>query len=180
MNGRLLLAAMPLALIASPVLAQSSTGTVSIDGSVAGRCLFTTPNRTISLGELALSGSGATAGKLDVSKVNGRNETLVGWCNNAAATMTVTTTQLTNPLSATTGFDNRVDYTGTAVANSVSANDSSLTAGAGSPSTVGMFNGNVVVTLSAASSPNSGLMVAGTYTGNVVVTLAPVIAPPPA
>lgn len=178
MNGRLLLAAMPLALIASPVLAQSSTGTVDITGTVAGRCLFTTPNKTISLGELSLPGSSGTAGKLDVSKVNGRNETLVGWCNNSAATMTVTTTQLTNPASAATGFDNRVDYTGTAVANAVSANDTSLTAGAGAPSTVGMFSGNIVVTLSAASSPNNGLMVAGTYTGNVIVTLAPAVAPP--
>lgn len=178
MNGRLLLAAMPLALVATPVLAQSSTGTVDITGSVAGRCLFTTPNKTISLGELSLPGTSGTAGKLDVSKVNGRNETLVGWCNGAASTMTVTTTQLTNPASAAAGFDNRVDYTGTAVANAVSANDTSLTAGAGAASTVGMFTGNIVVTLSAASSPTSGLMVAGNYTGNVIVTLAPAVAPP--
>ena len=33
-------------------LAQNASGTVSIDGSVAGRCLFTVPNQTISLVEL--------------------------------------------------------------------------------------------------------------------------------
>ena len=174
---KLLILAAPLALLASPALAQSSTGTVDISGSVAGRCLFTLPNQTISLGELALGGTGATAGKLDVSKVNGKTATLIGWCNNTAATMSVTTTELINPATAATGFDKRVDYTATAVANAASAADSSLTAGAGSAGSVGMFTGNVVVTLSAASSPTSGLLVAGAYTGNVVVTLTPTVAP---
>lgn len=170
---KLLILAVPAALAASPALAQSATGTVTIDGSVAGRCMFTVPNKTISLGELALSSDG----KLDVSKVNGRNETLTGWCNNTAATMTVTTTQLTTTTAAPSGFDNRVDYTATAVTGAVSASDSSLTAGAGSASGVGLFTGNIVVTLSAASSPTNGLMVAGNYTGNVVVTLTPTVAP---
>lgn len=175
---KLMILAIPAALAASPALAQSSTGTVSIDGSVAGRCLFTVPNQTISLGELALSGTGATAGKLDVAKVNGKSATLVGWCNNAAATMTVTSTALTNAATPAAGFDNRVDYTASALANSITATDSSISAGAGAAQTVGMFTGNVVVTLSAASTPTSGLLVAGAYTGNVVVTLAPTIALP--
>jgi hypothetical protein len=143
--------------------------------------LFTTPNATISLGELALGGSGSTAGKLDVTRVNGQTRTLVGWCNNTAATMTVTSAplQLTTPVPAVTGFDARVDYTATAVANAASASDTSVTAGAGTASTVGMFTGNVVVTLSGSSSPTNGLLVAGSYTGNVVVTLTPTIALPP-
>ena len=166
--------ALPLVVLASPALAQSSaTGTVNIDGSVAGRCMFTLPNATISLGEISL----ASNGKLDPAKVNGRNATLTGWCNNTSASMSVTTTQLTTGTSAPTGFDNRVDYTGTAVTGSVSAADSSLTAGPGTPSTVGQFTGNIVVTLSSASSPNNGLMVAGTYTGTVVVTLTPTVVP---
>lgn len=171
-----LILAIPALLAASPALAQSgtATGTVLIDGTVAGRCMFTLPNKTISLGELSL----ASNGKLDVSKVNGRSETLTGWCNNTAATMTVTTTQLTTPTAAPTGFDNRVDYTATATTGSISANDTSLTAGAGTPSSVGLFSGNIVVVLSAASSPSNGLMVAGNYTGNVVVTLTPNVALP--
>lgn len=170
---KLLVLSAPLALLASPALAQSTdvTGTVSIDGSVAGRCMFTVPNKTISLGEISL----ASNGKLDVSKVNGRSETLTGWCNNTAASMTVTTTQLTNSTAAPTGFDNRVDYTATATTGSTSANDSSLTGGAGSPSSVGLFSGDITVVLSAASSPNNALMVAGTYNGNVVVTLTPTV-----
>lgn len=170
---KLTLLALPLIAIATPALAQSATGTVNINGSVAGRCLFTTPNATIALGELALGGTDATAGKLDVTKVNGKTATLVGWCNSTASTMTVTTTELTGPTATATGFDKRVDYTATANANSVNASDSSLTPGAGTPATVGMFTGNVLVTLSAASTPTSGLLVAGSYTGNVAVTLTP-------
>ena len=175
---RLMFLAIPAVLAASPAFAQSTpvTGTVNIDGSVAGRCTFTLPSVTLSLGELSLS----TNGKLDVSKVNGKTATLTGWCNSTAATMSVTTTQLTTGTAAPSGFDNRVDYTATAAANSASASDSSLVAGAGTPSTVGLFTGNILVTLSAASSPTSGLMVAGGYTGNVVVTLTPTVAPPSA
>jgi hypothetical protein len=173
---KLMSLAIPAVLLASPAFAQSTsvTGTVAIDGSVAGRCSFTLPNVTLSLGELSL----ASNGKLDTSKVNGKQATLTGWCNNTAATMAVTTTQLTTATAAPTGFDNRVDYTATAVANSSSASDSSLTAGSGTSSTVGLFTGNIVVTLSGASSPNNGLMVAGGYTGNVVVTLTPTATPP--
>lgn len=176
-----LVAIAPLALLAAPALAQSAdvTGTVDIDGSVAGRCLFTTDNAVIHLGELALGGSGATAGKLDASKVNGQTATLVGWCNNTAAKMSVEATELTNSTTAPTGFDNRIDYTATATANSVSADDTSLTAGAGTAQTVGMFTGNIDVALSAASTPNTGLLVAGDYTGNVKVTLSPDITPAP-
>lgn len=170
---KLILLSAPLALLASPAMAQSTsvTGTVDINGSVAGRCMFTVPSKTISLGEISL----AADGKLDVTKVNGRNETLTGWCNNTTASMTVTSTALTNGTSAPAGFDNRVDYTATAVTGSTSANDSSVTAGAGAASNVGLFTGNIVVTLSNASSPTNGLMVAGTYTGNVVVTLTPTV-----
>ena len=170
---KLILLSAPLALMASPAMAQSTsvTGTVDINGSVAGRCMFTVPSKTISLGEISL----AADGKLDVSRVNGRNETLTGWCNNTTASMTVTSTALTNSTTAPTGFDNRVDYTATAVTGSTSANDTSLTAGAGAASNVGLFTGNIVVTLSNASSPTNGLMVAGTYNGNVVVTLTPTV-----
>ena len=48
--------------MATPAMAQV-TGTVDIDGSVADRCLFTTDNAVISVGELALAGSGSTAGR---------------------------------------------------------------------------------------------------------------------
>lgn len=175
MRNILIIAALPAVLAASPALAATAptgvTGQVDIDGSVAARCMFTLPNATISLGEISLTSNG----KLDTSKVDGRTATLTGWCNGAASTMTVTTTELTNATGAPTGFDNRVDYTATATANSVPASDTSLSAGAGSPATVGLFSGDITVALSASSSPTGGIMVAGTYTGNVKVTLTPAL-----
>jgi hypothetical protein len=177
---KLWMMAVPMALAAVPAAAQS-TGTVAVDGSVAGRCLFTTPSATISVGEMSVQGTGATAGKLNASVINGQTRTLVGWCNGSASTMSVETQPLMNTgfaPAAPAGFDKRVDYTATAVANTVSADDSSTNAGAGASATVGLFTGDVVVTLSAASSPTSGLLIAGDYQGQVVVTLSPAIALP--
>ena len=169
-------------LLASSNAMAQSTGTVAVDGSVAGRCLFTTPSATISVGEMAVQGTGATAGKLNAGAINGQTRTLVGWCNGSASTMAVETqaltlTGFTDP--APSGFDKVVNYTATAVANAVSADDSSLTAGAGDAKPVRIFTGDVVVTLSAASSPASGLLIAGGYLGQVLVTLSPAIALPP-
>lgn len=163
----------PLAMLAVPAAAQDATGTVAVDGSVAGRCLFTTPNSSISLNELALSGADTNAGRLNTAAFTGKSATLVGWCNNAAAEMTVEASPLTNLAAAATGFTNRVDYTATATANSISGQDSSLVAGAGTAAAVGMFTGNVVVALSAPSAPSNALLVAGDYDGSVVVTLSP-------
>lgn len=173
MKKLIVLALAPVAFVALPAQAQV-TGNVIVNGAVAGRCLFTTNSKTITIPELSNTGTGAAAGKLDPATVNGRNETLVGWCNGSASTMTVTAAPLVNSASANTGFDNRVDFTATANANSVNATDSSVGAlSAGSPATVGQFTGSILVTLSAASSPTSGLLVAGAYAGNVAVTLAP-------
>ena len=86
---KIALIAVPMAIVASPAAAQDSTGTVDITGSVAGRCLFTTPSGLIELGELALGGSDSNAGRLDAGVVNGESETLIGWCNSTAAGMYV-------------------------------------------------------------------------------------------
>lgn len=171
------LLAVPAALVATPVMAQSS-GTVNVNGSVADRCLFTVPSAVIALGEISQSGTGAAAGKLDPTRVDNQFRDLVGWCNGTAATMTVEAQPLLNldyGGPAISGFDTRVDYLATAAANSTSANDSSLAAspGAGSAVNVGLFSGNIRVTLSQSSTPGSGLLVAGNYGGQVIVTLTP-------
>jgi hypothetical protein len=174
------LIAAPFALLAMPVMAQSadSTGTVTINGAVGARCLFTLPSSTITIPELSVQGAGSNAGKLDAATVNGQTRTLQGWCNGTASSMKVEAFPLMNTsytAAAPAGFDRRVDYTATAAANSQNATDSSLTAGAGVPANVNLFTGDVVVTLSAASSPTGGLLVAGNYSGYVEVTLSPSI-----
>lgn len=168
--------------ISAPAFAATNdTGTVSVTGTVAGRCLFTTNAETITVGELARSGSDANAGKLDRSVLVNQTKTLVGWCNKTASTMSVTAKPMLGTTAApNTSFDSRIDLTASAVANGQTATDGSAGEAinsylAGTAATVGLFAGNVVVTLTGASTPNSGILTQGTYTGSVDVTLAPAV-----
>lgn len=165
-------------LAAQPALAQSApaTGEVTIVGSVADRCLFTLPSKLIDLGELSLAGTDGSAGKLDTSKVDGATETLQGWCNGTAATMSVEAFAIENTSftsAAPSGFDRVINFTATATANAADAEDDSATAGAGTAVPVGMFTGDIDVVLSDSSTPGGGLLVAGDYEGLVRVTLTP-------
>lgn len=182
MNKLVLAALAASAAISAPALATTNDiGTVNVSGTVAGRCLFTTNSQTITIAELAKSGSDTNAGKLDPTSLVNQTKTLVGWCNKSASTMTVTA----KPLLGSTGapnsyFDDRIDLTATAVANGQTATDSSSgetvnSYVAGSAVTVGTFSGNVVVTLIGAATPNNGILTAGSYTGSVDVTLAPAV-----
>jgi hypothetical protein len=167
-----------LALCAQGAAAQTAPaqGEVTIVGRVADRCLFTLPSKVIDLGELALAGSDPSAGRLDPSRVNGASETLEGWCNGTAATMTVEALPIANitfTAAPPAGFDRVVNYTATATANAVAGTDTSITAGTGSAVSIGMFTGTIPVTLSAASTPSNGILVAGDYQGLVRVTLSP-------
>lgn len=168
---KLFILAAPVALLATPAMAATGdvTGNVAIDGTVAARCAFTLANEVISLGELT-----GTNGKLDAAVVEGKSKNLAGWCNGTNSTMTVKATPLTNTLTAT-GFDSTVNYTATATIGSFNATDVSTDAVAGTAVKMGLFSGDVTVTLSSASTPTNGLMVAGTYNGNVQVTLTPAV-----
>ena len=157
---------------AAPALAQSATGTVTVDGFVAPKCQFTIPSGSINIPEMS-----GPDGKLDPATVNGQNATLAGWCNGTASVMYVNATALQNIGSPGANYDNRVDFTATALANSVSANDTSLVPGPGSEENVGLFVGDVVVTLSSSSSPGNKLLLSGPYNGTVTVTLAPSATP---
>lgn len=182
MRSFVALALVASAAVSAPAMAQS-TGTVDINGSVGDRCLFTSGNAVISVGELTQGGASAAAGRLDPSKLNGQSRTLVGWCNGTAATMAVEALPLVNTSFASTapvGFDTRIDYTASAAANGVTGTDSSVTAGAGTAVSVGLFSGNINVSLASSSTPNSGLLVAGAYSGQVIVTLTPNISFGPA
>jgi hypothetical protein len=169
-------AAAALAVWAAPSQSTAqATGTVDIMGSVGERCEFTIDSAVIALGELS-----GTAGLLDASQVNGASETLNGWCNGAAAEMTVEANALENLsylAAPPAGFERLVNFTATATATPsggpVSANDSSATLGAGSPAVVGVFSSAIDVVLSAAATPGGGKLIAGAYAGSVDVTLTP-------
>lgn len=172
-----LVAGTGLALAAQPLLAApAAEGTVTFNGVVGDRCLFTLPSQIVDLTELSLPGTDGNAGRLDTSKVEGANATLQGWCNGAAATMAVEALPIVNTSFTSTpagGFDRVINYTATATANSVPATDQSVVSGAGNSVGVGMFTGNIPVVLSAPSTPGGGILVAGAYQGVVRVTLSP-------
>lgn len=160
------------ALIPTLASAANVTGTVTVNGSVAGRCQFTLGSATITIPEL----SDTSTGVLDASTVNGRNVALTGWCNGATSNMAVEAQPLLNATAAPAGFTNRVDYTATATAHpaagNVSANDTTTVAGPGTGVPVGVFSSDIDVALSSASSTGAKL-IAGAYTGQVLVTLTP-------
>ena len=153
---------------ATPALAQA-TGQVDVNGFVESRCQFDgLGNAVINLGEISDAG-----GKLDEAAVDAGQATLQGFCNGAAATIKVEALPLLNSASATSSFDNRVDYRATATAGSAAPIDDSNVAGAGSDVALGLFSGNIVVDISNSASPNDRLMVAGDYVGSIIVTLTP-------
>lgn len=185
MTSRLVLAAAALALsgVGSFASAQTVNGQVDVNGTVANRCQFTLNNAVLDIGEMSrLTGAADQFGRLDAAKLNGQSRNLSGWCNGAAATMTVEAEPLELQDAAGApppGFENRVDYVATAtVSNESSAQDTTATDGPGAASSVGMFAGDVVVTFSGAATPGSGRLIAGAYQGRVVVTLAPAVSLP--
>jgi hypothetical protein len=175
-------ASLALACGVGPTLAQSATGTVQVNGTVANRCLFVTGDVVLDLGELALlSGDTTALGRLDASKVTSRTATLNGWCNGVSASMAVEALPIVNTdfaEAAPSGFDRRIDYTATATAHpaggAVSAADSTLTGGAGTASATGVFSSDIVVSFATPATPTSGRLISGAYAGSVVVTLSPV------
>jgi type 1 fimbria pilin len=175
-------ASLALACGAGPALAQSQTGTVQVNGTVADRCLFVTGDVVLDLGELALlSGETTALGRLDASKVTSRTATLNGWCNGVSANMAVEALPILNTSfaeAAPSGFDRRIDYTATATAEpaggAVSASDSTLTSGGGAASTTGIFSSDITVSFATPATPTGGRLISGSYAGSVVVTLSPV------
>jgi hypothetical protein len=170
MRKTLIIAAALLSAVATPAFAAD--GTVKVNAKVAPKCLFTTDSATITIPELA-----GSDGKLDTGSVNEEKATLKGWCNGTAAVMSVVASPLDNMASGGTSFDSRVNYTATAAANSKTASYSTATQTGSGETNVGLFSGDVVVTLSGAETPGGKLLLSGDYTGTVTVTLAPAATP---
>jgi hypothetical protein len=165
------------------VAQQAPTGVVNVTGTVAARCVFASPDAvTLAIGEMSVT-TGATAdlGKLAPTALTSRTANLNGFCNGVAASIGVEGLALVNTdftSAAPTGFDRRVDFTtqatvATAALGSVSASDTTTTAGAGANTVAGLFSNDVVVSFSDAATPTGGRLIAGPYAGSVIVTLRP-------
>jgi hypothetical protein len=164
---------------AGPAAAQT-LGTVDVQGTVGERCQFTSQSTVVlDIGEMSvISGSQASLGKYDPATLESRTATLNGWCNSAAATMTVEATPMVNLTYGSTppsGFERQVDFTATATVAGGGgyASDSTLAAGPGAPGAVGLFSNDVTVSFSNSGTPTGGRLIAGAYDGTVLVTLSP-------
>ena len=195
MTRVLLAASALLVLSAAPAFAQTAvTGTVAVEGAVASKCTVINGTSasafgsTISLGELAASDgtlSTTLSGSTAANPAGGSQSFRVN-CTQANAGVSVTSTALTNGVTAPTGYSSTVDYQGRVEfatvggsASPVVFTDDSAASGATTGSLgTGVFlanqAGNVVVkahSLSAGS--GSPLLVAGNYAGSILVVITP-------
>ncbi len=183
-----------LALTAVPVAAQSTTGTIVINGSVAAKCAATpggsTFGDTVGLSELAdangllvaaLSGSSAAAPAFS------RSFSLTCTGSNFGVSVEAQTLANTNVALAPTGYARAADFTGrvsldlvspSAGASTFNLDDDSTVAGASTGSS-GPANflansaGNVRVSGYGFSTPAGAIMVAGPYEGRIIITVSP-------
>jgi hypothetical protein len=178
--------------IASPAAAQSTTGTITLNGSVAPKCLVvpgsgTTWGTTINLGELADATGKLRASSTIESQINGATGTTARIvCTSGAPTISVDSTAITTAAASAAGYDNSIDFTAsvavtttTPANNGPFVNDSANAALAATAIGGGRIanNGgdNVVVTTSNFRTDNAAdLLVADpSYTGSIVVVIAP-------
>lgn len=162
------------------------TGSVAIDGSVAGLCMLGPPSRSsIDLGIL-IAMSGSRVGRLRA--ISAEQVTLPGsFCNFAGTVVGVSADALVANDSADveTGFARAVNYTSTVSNWTTEAAMATTEASAGGQGATasgwGAFQpdpkiADLRLTLSAFGAPGDGLLVAGDYEGTVTITLGPAAA----
>jgi hypothetical protein len=177
MKKLLIVTAAAASLLAAPAFAAvvGVSGTVTISGSVAAKCVID-PAATI----------GTTADELTAADgtynlfFNNKTATLNGWCNGTSSTIAVVAHPVTTGAASSGNFTNTIHYTATAkVTNAagtvITESDTSATAGADNPATtVGLFSNPIEVKLTL-SNPTTATdkLIAGNYSGTTVVTLTP-------
>lgn len=171
--------------IATPALAQSATGSVVVNGSVAAKCTASpTISGTISLNELALADG--TIDSAFTSQTGGLTRSFSVVCTSASPTITVSSTALNNTTDATTGngYTGRVHYTSTLVADKATTGTATAvyttldTPPAPTSTALGAplknAPSNVRVTVSNGSTTNLGdLLKTGSYTSTITITVSP-------
>lgn len=190
---KLLILAVPAALIASPVYAQA-TGTVIINGSVGNKCAVitgsgssTTWGTTVNLGELSqsdgtLRSSTSLSGDFTTIAGGAQNATIV--CTTANPSITVNADPLVNtgaPVAAGSGYTNTVHFQADVTVDKVGSsqvyvNDSN--AATTGPTALGArlaaAGPNVrIATSNWRTVGTDALLVAGNYQGQIVVTITP-------
>lgn len=181
---KLILLAIPAALVATPAFAQgSATGSVGVTGVVGGRCAALTPiTGSFNLGELALTNG--TVDSAFSSHVDPLSKQFTIVCTSADANVSIDATPLDNSGDNTTGsgYTGRVHYTATTVFNRVVGTHTYIYATTNAGGTLAAPLGgrlaatanNVTLTISNGRTDNTGdQLKAGTYNGVINITVSP-------
>jgi hypothetical protein len=180
---KLILLAIPAALIAGPAFAQNASGSVGVTGVVGGRCAALTPiTGSFNLGELAV-----TAGTVDSAFSNhidplSKQFTIV--CTSADANVAIDATPLDNSGDNTTGsgYTGRVHYTATTVFQRTAGTHTYIYGTTNAGGTLSAPLGgrlanvpnNVTLSVSNGRTDNAtDLLKAGTYNGVINITISP-------
>lgn len=191
---KLLILAVPAALIASPALAQNATGTVIINGTVGNKCTVITGTgtsatwgTTVNLGELSqangtLRSSTSLSNDFNTVAAGAQNAHIV--CTTANPSITVNADPLVNsavPTVSGSGYTNTIHFQADVTVDKVSSsttynNDSN--AGTTGPTALGdrLAAAGPNVTIATSNWRTLGTdsqLVAGSYSGQIVVTITP-------
>ncbi len=182
-------AATAMTAIATPAMAQQTvTGTITLTGSVAPKCLVVPGNgstfgTTVALGELAdATGKLRTDVATTFNAAAGLTARVV--CTSAAPTISVDSTALATTATGDSGYDNSIDFEASVAVTTVGTNNgpfvndsanAALAATAIGSRVANNGSSNIAITAGNFRTDNAtDLLVASpTYTGSIVVVIAP-------
>ena len=171
------------AAIASPAMAQSTTGTITLTGTVASKCFVVPGNGNTFSGSADFQALDQADGTLRTGLATDfGTKSFTVKCNSGTAGLSVTATPLANTASAASGYDNSIDYSATLTVDTTSGStvvtDLTSAAGATTGTTsapLANATGNVRITTTGYATNNStDLLVAGTYNGLITVVISPI------
>ena len=174
------------AVIATPAMAQSVTGTITLNGNVASKCSVTsspagaTFAQTVNFGELAQANGTLRTG-LDTDFTAAAVQATVV-CNTGTPKVSVDANPMTTGAGTLSGYANTINYTANVAVSTVTpgtVNFSNATTAAPQAATAvgaALANSanNVKVTTSGYTTPGAtDILSAGAYTGNIIIVISP-------
>ena len=180
-------AVMAVALVALPqmALAQETTGTINLTGTVAGQCSVTgggqSFSETINLGELSGNDGRLRTDLTDASPDAVRNFSVV--CTSATPRVRLSATRLSTATTAPTGYASDIDFTAEVAVLQASGTPPQITYTTASslpaPTDVSLSAplanaaDNVTLRVYSFGTSAGALLVAGDYTSVISITISP-------
>jgi len=180
-------AVMAAALVALPqmALAQQTTGTINLQGTVAGQCSVTgggqSFSETINLGELSGNDGRLRTDLTDASPDAVRNFSVV--CTSATPRVRLSATRLSTATTAPTGYASDIDFTAEVAVLQASGTPPQITYTTASslpaPTDVSLnaplanAADNVTLRVYSFGTAAGALLVAGDYTSVISITISP-------